>query len=224
MSNESWSEFHKNKIEANYPMWPVEAMVKVFFGSYLKERFRVEKGMNVLDIGCGFGNNLLPFYVKGCNCYGVELTEEIVNVSKDAMAQRGIHDMNFLVGHNRSLPFENEKFDILISNNVLHYENSEAGINSALKEYDRVLKKGGVAYIMSVGPQHLIYKNAIPQGGQLYKIDQYDFRNGEVYFYFDNEKKFKFYLDQHFKSVEVGRVTEKLMTIDLDFLISFSRK
>ena len=61
---DKWSNFHQDKQKSNYPSWPVEAMVKLLFGSYLKEKPKLEKGMRVLDVGCGFGNNLLPFYFK----------------------------------------------------------------------------------------------------------------------------------------------------------------
>lgn len=224
MSEESWSEFHKNRLESNYPLWPVEAMVKVFFGNYLENKPKLERGMKVLDIGCGFGNNLLPFYVKGLKCHGVEISQEIVDVAVQALAGRSIHDMEFKVGNNRSLPYPDDFFDILISNNVIHYESSEENILKAFLEYKRVLKKGGTLFLMTVGPEHTIYKRAKYLGEQRNQISDFDFRNGEIYFYFDNERKLKFYTEKFFNQVEVGRVTERFTKLDLDFLISVSTK
>ena len=219
-----WFDFHKNKLESNYPIWPVEVMVKIIFGNYLKRPFHLKKEMKVLDIGCGFGNNLLPFYIKGCKCYGVEITKEICEVSKKAMATQEIHEISFQAGHNRNIPFEKDTFDLLISNNVLHYEPNKEKIQDALKEYTRVLKPNGAAYIMTVGPKHKIFQNSIPKGEDIYEINNYDFRDGERQFYFGTEKNFSFYLKKFFNNIEIGRTTEKLMGLNLDFYISFSRE
>ncbi len=222
--SEEWSIFHQEKAKSNYPTWPVEVMVKVLFGSYLKEKPDLTKGMNVLDIGCGFGNNLLPFYLKGMNCHGVELTEEILAVTRKALGEKGIHDIDLKPGHNRSLPYPDGHFDLIISNNVLHYEADEANLHAGLKEYNRVLKKGGHLFLMTVAPEHDIYKRAKVLNNHIYEIQNYDFRNGQKYFYFDTLKYLESYLTQYFSTLELGQVTEKLMTQSLDFFISVAKK
>lgn len=222
--SERWSSFHEDKLKSNYPSWPVEAMVKVLFGSYLKSKPLLTPGMRVLDIGCGFGNNLLPFYFKGLECHGVEITSEIIEVTRKALAQKAITDIGLQVGNNRSLPFPDCHFDLLISNNVLHYEGSEENINLGLSEYKRVLKPEGHLFLMTVGPEHEIYKRAKVVGHHRYQIQNYDFRNGEVYFYFDSLKYLESYLAKHFTTVELGQVTEKLMTLSLDFFIAVCKK
>jgi 2-polyprenyl-3-methyl-5-hydroxy-6-metoxy-1,4-benzoquinol methylase len=66
-SESKWTEFSLDKIKDNFPVWPIEVMVKVLFGEYLKgAKPTLDKGKKVLDVGCGFGNNLLPFLLKGC--------------------------------------------------------------------------------------------------------------------------------------------------------------
>ena len=44
-----------------------------YFIPYLSDFMRIESGMNVLEIGCGEGGNLLPFARIGCNVTGVDL-------------------------------------------------------------------------------------------------------------------------------------------------------
>ena len=62
----NWNNFNLEKSKDNYPIWPNEAMVKILFGDYLKGiKPTLESNTKVLDIGCGFGNNLIPFLVKG---------------------------------------------------------------------------------------------------------------------------------------------------------------
>ena len=119
-------------------------MVKVLFGDYLAgAKPELNENSKVLDVGCGFGNNLLPFLVRGCKCHGVEISDEICDLTKNIMSQRGFNEVVIKTGHNRSIPFDDDEFDLLLSNGVLHYESNEANYLRALKEYCRVLKPGG---------------------------------------------------------------------------------
>jgi len=58
----------------------------------------------------------------------------------------------------------------------------------------------------------------------VYEIQNYDFRNGSNYFYFDNLKYLESYLATHFSTIELGQVTEKLMAHSLDFFIAVAKK
>ena len=60
-------------------------------------------------------------------------------------------------------------------------------------------------------------------GSHQFQIQDYDFRDGEQYFYFSDLKYLEYYLKQFFADIELGQVTEKLMTFDLDFLIAVCR-
>ena len=93
---------------------------------------------------------------------------------------------------------------MLLSINVIHYENNEADINKALIEYRRVLKKGGSLILITVGPEHQILNNAKIIKPHVYKINKYDFRNGEKFFYFDSEKYLNAYLSKYFRGSRDG--------------------
>lgn len=219
-----WGRFYSDKIKGNYLVWPSEVMVKVLFGDYLKgAKPTLDANTNVLDIGCGFGNNLLPFLLKGCVCKGVEITDEIVDLAQETLHNRGFPDVEIKKGNNRSIPFDSDKFDLLISNNVIHYESNESDYLEALSEYSRVLKPGGALYIMTAGSMHDIYKKAKITGPHTFKIQNWDFRNGESYFYISNAKYLEFYLEKLFIDIETGQVTENLFSVNLDFLIAFCR-
>lgn len=222
-ATQNWEDFHLERASAAHPRWPVEAMVKTVFGGYLRERIQLPERARVLDVGCGFGNNLLPFLERGHECCGVEITSAIAELSQELLRRRG-HAATIVKGSNRELPFPEAHFDLLLSLNVLHYEGDEVSIKSALREYARVLKPGAAAVVITVGPRHQIYKSALPLGGHRYRIQNYDFRDGEQYFYFDNTKYLELYLSPLFERIEVGRVTEQLFTTDLDFLMAVGRK
>lgn len=221
----NWTKFHLNKIKDHHPVWPVEVMVKVLFGDYLiGERPSFKSDTKVLDIGCGFGNNLLPFLAKGCKCYGIEITDEIVNLAQNILHEKGFKEVIIKKGNNQSIPFRDNEFDLIISNNVLHYEKDEENYLKALKEYSRVLCSGGKLFLMTVGPDHDICKNAEIKGIHQFDIRDWDFRDGERWFCVSNQRYLKYYLEKYFIDVELGHVTEKLMKVNLDFLIAYCRK
>ena len=56
-----WDNFHKNNYNKIYPQWPNEILLKLIFGNYLKNKINIKSNYKILDVGCGFGNNLLPF-------------------------------------------------------------------------------------------------------------------------------------------------------------------
>ena len=222
-SDANWTKFHIEKAKTNYPMWPIEAMLKLVNGDYLNSKINLTKSSKVLDIGCGFGNNLLPFILKGYECHGIEITKEMADTTQILLKERGFENVTVQEGCNTALPFEDNTFDLIISNNVLHYEKDEDSIKKALKEYSRVLTTSGSLFMMTVAPEHDIYKRAKPLGNHRYQINDYDFRNGEIYFYFDSEKYLNMYLAEFFDSSEIGRVTENLMRLSLDFFVSVSQ-
>jgi len=115
----------------------------VFFPQY-DHLFSLDhnKEMKILEIGCGPGalaEALHRWYPRA----------QITAIDRDsnfiAFAQKNIKDINFVEGDATHLPFENESFDVTISNTVQEH------IEPALfwSEQRRVLKPGGVCLCLS---------------------------------------------------------------------------
>ena len=225
MQKTEWNnEFLRELKAEEYPKYPNEAMLKVIFGSYLRNRPILSSNMKVLDVGCAMGSNLIPFADMGCDAYGIDIHSDIANNAKIIMQHRGYENINFREGSNRNIPFPDNYFDLITSINTLHYEQNEEDMILALNEFQRVLKPGGGLYISTVGPKHEIYNLSKPLGEHKNIIQDFGFRTGEQFFFFDNERYLDHYLSMFFDSVETGQVTEKLMTMNLDFLISYAIK
>jgi SAM-dependent methyltransferase len=217
-----WADFHRDRVETNYPKWPSEVMLKLLFGSYLKNAVRPEKGWCVLDVGCGFGNNLRPFLELGCDCHGVEIDPGIPPMTEHLLKEMG-HNASIKTGTNRSLPYADDTFDLVLSINTLHYEGSEENVLAALSEFRRVMKPGGSLYLSTVGPNHDIQTRARTLGNHQYLIQGWDFRDGQTFFFLDNESYLEFYCSKFFDCVETVTLTERLVSIVNENLISLCR-
>ena len=225
MQKTEWNdEFLRELNSEQYPKYPNEAMLKVIFGSYVSHNSSPKSNWRTLDIGCAMGSNLIPFADLGCDAHGVDIHDDIAKNAQKIMSHRGYDNTTFAEGHNRKLPYPDNYFDLVTSINTIHYEESEKNIELALKEFKRVMKPGGVLYISTVGPKHEIYKLSKSTGNHENIIQNFGFRTGEKFFFFDNEKYLNYYLSKSFDSIETGQVTEKLMTMELDFLISYCVK
>lgn len=50
---------------------------KKYFIPYIQQWQTLNADMNVLEIGCGDGGNLLPFSEMGCNTIGVDIQKAV---------------------------------------------------------------------------------------------------------------------------------------------------
>jgi ubiquinone/menaquinone biosynthesis C-methylase UbiE len=157
---QKYGEFYERMEETGgYLKWPDQNMIRIIFGKYTKKSIRVNSDWSVLDVGCGSGNNLLPFLEHGCDCFGVEPAQISVDFADAILKERGF-DAIIKQGENRELPFPDDYFDLLISNNVLTHEGTVENIEQALKEYARVLKSDGIVFIETIGEKDIAYQNS----------------------------------------------------------------
>ncbi|PID82275.1 MAG: SAM-dependent methyltransferase [Clostridiales bacterium] len=108
-----------------------------------KGEFSTEK--NVLEVACNMGTTLLEIANKyGCTITGVDMSDEALEKAKRNVKNANLEDkINLLKADAKSLPFEDETFDIVINEAMLTML-SNKDKEKALREYYRVLKKGGV--------------------------------------------------------------------------------
>lgn len=176
----------------------------------VKERFDIMNGENVLDLGCGYGYYSSYFDSIGANVIGIDGSEKMIEI-----AGKRYPNLKFSVADiEKSLPFENESFDIVFSNQVLmDIEN----IDFVFSECRRVLKKDGIFYFSIVHPCfydcHWVkddsgyrYAKIIAKYISCYRItnefwgETYHFHR-PISFYFNTAAKYGFILKQALEPV-----------------------
>jgi ubiquinone/menaquinone biosynthesis C-methylase UbiE len=101
-------------------------------------------GLQVLDVGCGQGIDLIEYERAGAVATGVDLTPRHIE-----LAHQHLHSLDLpahvVEGDAEELPFADSTFDRVSSNGVLHHT---PDIEAALREIRRVLKPGGEARVL----------------------------------------------------------------------------
>ena len=112
---------------------------------------------NYLDIGSGVGLALQYCYERGLNCYGFDISERAIRLSRTV-----IHpDIKMVVADGERLPFKDESFELVSCLGTLeHFLHPIQG----LKEIVRVTKKGGQVLIVVPNSYWLLNKLSLYKG------------------------------------------------------------
>ena len=97
----------------------------------------------VLDLGCGAGTDcfVAAMYVTETgSVMGIDFTDEQLERARTYAREGGFHNVRAREGHIEELPFEDERFDAVISNGVI---NLSAEKDRVFDEAARVLKPDG---------------------------------------------------------------------------------
>jgi len=136
----------------------------------------------ILDAGCGTGRNLIYFLNSGYHVFGVDKNEEAISQLRKTTAGYPLisPEENFLVSAVENLPFENEKFDLVISSAVLHFAENLEHFELMLDSMWRVLKPGGYFFCRlasEIGIESSVHfigngRYILPDGSERFLVNQ----------------------------------------------------
>lgn len=107
---------------------------------YLMNRFSLNPGGRLLEIGCGRGDFLQAYNAAGFECFGIDREESAKELSSNLNVR--ICDIE-----REALPFENNYFDIVYHKSLIEHLYSPKHL---MQETYRVLKKGGKVIILTL--------------------------------------------------------------------------
>ena len=166
-------------------IWPFLAAALVLgccgFGLYASRRgkfvvwaellrnLRLQGDEYVLDLGCGRGAVLLPAaqHLTTGRAVGVDLWRVKDQSGNDAEATRGnavaegvANRVELHTADMKVLPFDDESFDLVVSNVAIHNVKGMDGRNKVIEEAVRVLRPGGRLMVADIGGTHQ-YRNQL---------------------------------------------------------------
>ncbi|MBI4049930.1 MAG: methyltransferase domain-containing protein [Candidatus Doudnabacteria bacterium] len=115
--------------------------------NYLINRYKIQPGAEILDVGCGRGDLLRAFAKEGLLTQGLDL----MPYDMELTAGLPIKHANF---ESERFPFEDESFDLVFSKSVIEHLHKP---DNFLREARRVLKTGGRLIIMTPDWQTQLY-------------------------------------------------------------------
>jgi ubiquinone/menaquinone biosynthesis C-methylase UbiE len=111
-------------------------------------------GKKALEVGCGIGIDTVELARLGFSqVVGVDLTEAAVELASRRASSLGLDCLEYRCANAEELPFGVEEFDVVYSFGVIHHT---PRVERAVEEIHRVLKPGGVAWIMIYHSRSLV--------------------------------------------------------------------
>ena len=111
---------------------------------------QIKEGDKVLDLGCGAGLDVFLAANKvGDNgkAIGVDMTQSMIDKANDNAKKHGYENVEFHTSEIENLPFEDETFDIIISNCVINLSPDK---DKVFREAHRVLKKDATLSVSDI--------------------------------------------------------------------------
>ncbi len=112
------------------------------FGLKLLDKIKMNKNMNVLDIGSGLGFPAIEIAQRlgeSSFVYGIDPWKEAVERAEFKINQNQLKNIKIMPGYAENLPFDNSFFELIVSNNGINNVND---LSKSLNECRRVSKLG----------------------------------------------------------------------------------
>ncbi len=170
---------------------------------------------SVLDFGCGIG--VTEVYLKKHFPHSAICGVDTSGKSIETAQKLGLEGVEFVLADDGSLPYENEKFDLLYSNGTFHHI-PHMDHEATLLELKRVLKKGGKIFIFENNPYNPLMMRAMKKNPfdkdavvvhpqkliGLMENTGYDATPPDYYFFFPNFLKVLRPFERHLRHVPFG--------------------
>lgn len=112
---------------------------------YIESVKKIDVSSRILEIGCGEGGNLMPFAAMQCDCVGVDLDENRINIANEIFSElSGTRAPRFIYKDMYDTTIEEiGQFDVIMMRDVIEHIFNQEKFMSFIKQF---LKKDGVIF------------------------------------------------------------------------------
>lgn len=202
---DSWEKSYSRK--ENFIFYPKEEVVK-FLNRFVKKKGGVdsfqshlgeEQKLKALDLGCGIGRQTILFEEFGIEAYGVDISSNALQQAKELAHSFG-YDLSerLILLREVELPFEDNFFDIAISDSVLDSMAFEYALKY-MQELNRTVKK--LVYL------NLISADATSDYSAKDIVVEGDHEKGTIQSYYDETRIEKLIFNTDFRIKHLSKIT-----------------
>ena len=189
------------------------------------QKLKINNGSKILDVACGTGDicfEILKHY--SVSVIGLDLSQNMINLANDKLQKKKQDNITFFQGDAEDLPFDSNSIDFLTISygfrNIANYE-------TALSEFSRVLKPGGLLGILEFSKPKsklirsifgLYFHKILPRIGSLFSgSDAYHYLPESVDFFPTRHDICKKIIYSGFQRAEIHDLTFGISTIFIGF-------
>lgn len=213
----------RNKAEYERIYSLSEYNVSTVYEHIIRIRERFLKNIKARLLDHGFGNGVVSEYFQneGFDVYGVETATAALDfVNSRSITCAGLKTEQFLIlsGETNKLPFPDEYFGVVVSNQVLFFIGDRKDIDEVIEEFFRVLKPGGKIVCTVMAENNYLFTNCgvppVPDSGivNVRKLGRLT-RNWYLYRFHNEDDVRKAFEDVGFSIDDLGYFDYKLLDV-----------
>jgi len=138
--------------------YPFDSVVQFIYRNYSRAKPRVET--NILEIGCGAGNNLWFAAREGFTVFGIDGSPSAIKYAQKRLADEGLKG-DLRVADFIKLPYEDDTFDFVIDRAALTCSTTSDAAKT-IAEVHRVLLPGGKFFFNPYSDHHSSHVSGKP--------------------------------------------------------------
>jgi ubiquinone/menaquinone biosynthesis C-methylase UbiE len=136
---QNWDSIYKQ--HGSWLQLPHEDMPKVV-------ELLTQRGVKiVLDVGCGAGRHVVYLAGQGFQVSGLDSSHEAIKMNREALKKMNLRAELTVASMYEKLSYSDSHFDAIICTKALNHGTIKS-IRSTIKEMERVLKPGGIIFIV----------------------------------------------------------------------------
>ena len=191
-----------------------------FVVPYVSSHLKLDSSTKVLEVGCGEGGNLIPFINIGCQCIGIDLSENKIEKGKNYLKEYSNVELIYEDIYN-SNPEKLGKFDLIFLRDVIEHIHDQEKFMHYIK---RFLKDDGYMYFgfppwyMPFGGHQQVCKSKLASALPYYHILPTPIYKGMLTLFGENQGTIEGLLEVKETGISIERFrsilkTEKYKTI-----------
>ena len=110
---------------------------------FIEQKKKIHNAIRILEVGCGYGGNLLPFLELGCQVTGVDIRENSIKRAKDYLGINNRSNLTLILSDIYDVTGLENSFDVIFMKDTIEHIPNQEKFMPLLKGF---LKEDGVIF------------------------------------------------------------------------------